>query len=271
MSAPQLLLLVVAYGNRSEVRDFCLTIHDQFDRSAVRIAVCDNSPDREEGFDFGADVATKRPDNPGYWGGAMAALNEYSLLHPEMPDWIAITNTDLCYVTPDVLGILSDHSSSSPLVIAPRITEGEIEKNPHVVTARPAWRLSVNHLLTISPGIAAGYLVASRAKFWVGVKVRAGRKMPLAMSGTRMHSPYGALIFFNSAFFSASAVWPRVPLLAEEWAVGQMAIERSAPVIFEPRIWVRHEAHQTTGRMSSRRRAATLSRAFEFIWAKARP
>jgi len=271
MSAPRLLLLVVAYGNRRGVRDFCMTMRGQYDQSVVHIAVCDNSVDGEEGFDFASDVTIERPDNPGYWGGAMAALNEYSRLHPEMPDWIAITNTDLCYVTPDVLDILSDHSSSSPLVIAPRITEGEIEKNPHVLTARPPWRLFVNHLLTISPGIAAGYLVASRAKSWVGAKLRAGRKMPLAISGTRMHSPYGALIFFSSAFFSTSNVWPHVPLLAEEWAVGQMAMERSAPVIFEPRIWVRHEAHQTTGGKNSRRRAAMLSRAFEFIWATARP
>ena len=270
MAEPQLLLLAVAYGNRAKVRDFCITIRGLYDPEMVHIAVCDNSPDRDGDFEFASTVATTRPDNPGYWGGALAALDAYCRHNAVMPEWIAITNTDLDYKSADMLQVLSSHASSSPLVIAPRITEGMIEKNPHLLAPRPRWRLWVNHLLTYSTSIAFGYIAASRLRSYVRSKNGGERKKALAPSGTRMYSPYGALIFFNAAFVSARPLWPNVPLLAEEWAIAEMAIERLAPVTFEPGIWVRHEPHQTTGTKVSRRLATMLSRAFEFIWETAR-
>lgn len=267
MTGSPLLLLLIAYNNGDEVRDFIDHARRRLGDS-VSIAVCDNSLQPDEIGFADADVAVHRPENPGYWGGGMAALEAYRAAGNFEPSWVGLSNTDLTFERTDTIELLNEWGVDRPLVVAPRITEGEdrVEKNPHLSRARSTTRLKLNHLATATPRLAYMYLVLTAAKYHAARAVgRVPSLVDLPSRGTAMHSPYGALIFMNRRFLEAATIPDHVPLLAEEWAIADGARRIGAKVVFEPGIHVLHDPHTTTGPKVGMGRAHMLSTAFKFI------
>ena len=153
MTRPEsVVFLLVAYGNLAEVERFVAETRRAEPSSAVSFAVCDNSPtsvptsleDRDD------VVLVRRPDNPGYLPGGLAALKTWVSATGGLPDWAVLSNTDLTTESSGLLDVLAEHDPTRPLVLAPRITEGEarIEKNPHLRLARSPRRHRLNHVVT---------------------------------------------------------------------------------------------------------------------------
>ena len=261
--------LLVAYRNMEAVDQYI----DQLDRlrspsTSYVFGICDNSPEPASSRHARrSDVYTvERPDNPGYLDGARAALDSMPSALRDRATWVALSNTDLSFVSSDPVEILKALGADRPLLVAPRISEddGAIEKNPHVVIPRSPARHRLNHLMTYTPSMAIGYLLLSRGRHLLQLR-RPTDSRPPADPGQIMYSPYGALIFFSRAFMDAPGLPAGVPLLAEEFAIAEAARRAQAPVVYEPRIHVDHVAHSTTGPKVSRPRAAMLSRAFAYV------
>jgi hypothetical protein len=87
----------------------------------------------------------------------------------------------------------------------------------------------------------------------------------VAPSGTRMYAVYGAIIVFSRGFLSRVDLPEHVPLLAEEFAIAEVARRADVPITFEPRLHMHHDPHTTTGPAVTPRRAAMLSKAFRYI------
>jgi GT2 family glycosyltransferase len=262
-------VLLVGYGNLPEVEAFIEQVRRLEPSPAIRFAVCDNSPTAQptsipERTDT---VFVRRPDNPGYLEGGLTALRASSDRRGGLPDWAILSNTDLTFESAHLLEVLAEHDPATPLVLAPRITEGDarIDKNPHLLSARSPGRHRLNHQLTRTPALAFGYLVLSRVKLEIRLR-RAGRHDagPAAV-GSEMYSPYGAMLIFSRGFLERDALPADVPITAEEYVVAEQARREGAPVLFEPRIHVHHEPHTTTGPKVSWPRAVRLSRAFAYI------
>lgn len=266
---PDIIWLLIAYNNMADVDSFV----DQLDQlrgptARYLFAICDNSSthvrSRHEGRH---DVFTvERGDNPGYLDGARAALDAVPAEVKDRVGWVALSNTDLTFVSGDPSDILCRFPAGAPLVVAPSISEddGAIEKNPHVLVPRSLARHRINHAVTCTPALARGYLLLSWGRHQLRLS-RPAETGEVAPQGLRMYSPYGAMIFFNRAFVQHPGLPAGVPLLAEEYAIAEAARHVGAPVLYEPEIRVAHDAHTTTGPKVGRARAAMLTKAFAYI------
>lgn len=276
MTAPESIeFLLVAYGNLTDVEQFVDHVRQVEPSPAIRFAVCDNSQtsgvtEMEGRTDV---VLVRRPDNPGYLPGGLAALQASVREHGGLPDWAILSNTDLTIESTDLVTVLGDYDPRTPVVLAPRITEGaaRIEKNPHLLRSRSRMRHRVNHYVTLTPWLAYGYLVLSRIRLALRTRryARGTGARTTAAAGSTMYSPYGAMIVFSRGFLERDALPPDVPITTEEYVVAERARREAAPVVFEPRIHAYHDAHTTTGPKVSWPRAVRLSRAFAYIYADA--
>lgn len=264
------LVLLVAYGNHIEVESF-VAHAKQVLGPHVEYAVCDNSANPKEDFLDGVTgvTLTTRSDNPGYLEGALVAMEAWRESHGALPDWVILSNSDLEIVSAGVLEELARYQPDTPVVLAPRITEGKesVEKNPHVVEPRTPVRHRMNAYAAFTPGLAFLYLAAAavKRKFRLLLSRDAEAWRQSYPAGTQFYSPYGAVVVFSRGFFSLASLPRNVPLLAEEYFIAEAAANIQAPVIYEPRIHFHHSAHSTTGPKLTRRRAKGISRAFRAI------
>jgi len=272
MTAPRSVeFLLVAYGNPTEVVEFVDHVRMVEPGPEIRFAVCDNSPaPHATALDERTDVVlVRRPDNPGYLPGGLAALRASVQERGALPDWAILSNTDLTFESTDLTAVLGDYDPLDPVVLAPRITEGtaRIEKNPHLLVPRSLRRHRVNHYATLTPSLAYGYLMLSRVR--LAVRTHRARRLTQprtsVSAGSTIYSPYGAIMIFSRGFLDRDALPSDVPITAEEYAVAERARREGAPVVFEPRIHVHHDPHTTTGPKVSWPRAVRLSRAFTYI------
>lgn len=266
-------ILLVAYGNMQEVDTFVDHARAMLGQG-ISFAICDNSPQAVISRHCGDPqvTITMRPDNPGYLEGALVALEARTLATEERPDWIVLSNTDLRFETTNLRQRLAAYNASAPLVIAPRVTEGQrrIEKNPHLATRRTLRRLRLNSLIAATPLSAMAYQTGALLRGSLRQGVSRLREVPdewarIHPAGTRFYSPYGAIIIFSRGFFEAGGLPRNVPLLAEEYFIAEAALEYDAPVIYEPDIHVHHSANTTTGPRVTLRRARRTSAAFRAI------
>jgi GT2 family glycosyltransferase len=275
---PELLWLLVAYGNMPEVDRYVDDLRRLPHSEQFRFAICDNSsvptPSRHAGA---ADVdVVIRPDNPGYLEGALVAM-ESATARGAAPDWVALSNTDLEICSGNPLDALREWRPDSPVVIAPRITEGAgmTEKNPHLVRPRTLRRHAINAKVTSMKAGALAYTALHAVRWKISQALGTSRHDTTEWDaahpdGTRFYSPYGALMFFSRGFFEAGGLPHGVPLLAEEYFIAETARELGAPVVFAPAIHVHHTPHSTTGPKVTRLRADLLTTAFRAVHDHAR-
>jgi GT2 family glycosyltransferase len=265
------LLLVVAFNNYASIDLFLDSLGVPSSDATFEVAVCDNSPAAGYWRPIHRAVQTfvVRPDNPGYLEGALTALSAHVDRIGFLPEWVVLTNTDLTLIPDDIARVLVAHGDADlPIVLAPRITEGSVEMNPHLREAHPFWRHALNRVLTGLTPLAYSYLCLSYLKGRARARWFAQSKgsRPLARTGELMYSPYGAMVIFSRGFFRRVAVPRSVPLFAEEFAIAEAARRAKVPIVYEPRIHVEHAPHSTTGRRVSLARAALIREAFRYIW-----
>lgn len=265
----RVLFLIVAYQNHAEVDEFIKMTRRLPNSRRVAFSICDNSTSNSVSLGSTDVTLTRRPDNPGYLEGALAALETFVRDNGAMPDWIFLANTDLTFESAEFWDGLNGYNASEAVLLAPRVTETEsrLDKNPHQQEPYSAGRLAVNALLTSTNSLAYGYLTLSALRDRYGARAP---KRPVASNrrdgASTMYAPYGAIVGFSRAFFEANDLPRNVPLFAEEFAIAEVARRSHVPVVYEPRIHVHHHAHATTGLLGSRRQAALLRVAFRYIW-----
>lgn len=273
-----LLWLLVAYQNLEQVDEFVDHLRALPGSERFAYAICDNSPTTgtSRHADAADTVVLARPDNPGYLEGALVGLDAYREAGA-LPGWVTISNTDLDFRTGNPLTALAAYDPADPLVLGPRITEGDslIEKNPHVLQRRSLGRLRANAAVAWSPLTAMLYQVGSLWRWRLSHRRGTtrhdssdwARRFP---AGSRFYAPYGAAIFFSRGFFEAGGLPRNVPLLSEEYFVAEAAADAGAPVLYEPGIHAHHAAHITTGPKVSLSRARRTSHAFRTVHRDAR-
>lgn len=270
---PDLVWLLVAYKNMSEVDLYVDHLRRLPGSERFRYAICDNSPLPVPSRHAGApevEIVT-RTDNPGYLEGALVALGA-ATDGDRLPDWIALSNTDLDIRSGDPLEVLSQWSRDVPVVVAPRITEGETmtEKNPHLLHRRSKRRHAVNAVATSTRASSLAYTGMHALRWKLSHRFRTSRHATTAWQddhpdGMHFYSPYGALMFFSRGFFTAGGLPRDVPLLSEEYFIAEAALEHGAPVVYAPGIHAHHTPHSTTGPKVSVARADGMTRAFRAI------
>lgn len=264
------LFLIVAYNNHDEVDEFISRCRALPDAPRFAFSVCDNSETGETPLGVPGMTLVRRPDNPGYLEGALVAFEAFAREQGALPDWIFLTNTDLTIETLDLCKVLDSYEASQRMLLAPRITETGmlIDMNPFLICRRSDWRLALNAILASTVSLAYGYILVS--EFGFQRERRRRKRQTLGRQAELMYAPYGAMIGFSRAFLEAEALPRNVPLLAEEFVIAEVARRAGVPIFYEPGIHVHHNAHATTGPMMTRRRAAQLHVAFQYIWRYAR-
>lgn len=263
-ATPDVLFLLVVYNNHDEVQRWISEV--SCDRAcSVAFAICDNSPIARS-WEPAAGVPVSlvaRPDNPGYLEGGLVALEHYVASVGRMPPWIFLSNSDLVFGPAGLGAVVSlKFEPDIPVIIAPRITEitSSLERNPHIRSPRSRFRLWANRLVTWYTPMAYLYLIASE------LRLHRAKRGPRSVPGELMYAPYGAMVCFSRGFLEGFKIPRNVPLLAEEWAIAEVARNGGVPVVFEPRIHVYHRSNATTGPPVSWRRAVLLRRAFWFMY-----
>lgn len=263
-----LLWLLVAFNNMEEVETFIETAPAGDGGRSNAFAVCDNSSVSTVSPRLAArsDVLLiQRPDNPGYLEGGLAALDAYVARHG-MPKWVALSNTDMEFVTGDPWPEL-EKIVESKAIVAPRITEGadEKERNPHMLHRRTRRRIRA---AAVVGGSTIGALVY-QAVYQLRRRIRSkgaprGHVETYVHPSMRKHmyAPFGAQIYFSGEFLTKVGLPRRVPLFTEEYFIAETARQAASPIIYVPSIHVRHIGHATTGTAYSIRRARLLSQAF---------
>ena len=266
--APDILFLIVIYGNHDVASTFVQTQSAKY--ISASFAISDNSPRTEQNelHALASHVVVRRPDNPGYFGGAMAAYAAHcEKSSAPRPDWVVICNTDLSFDIHELVEALASHSNlaNAMSIIAPRIRElpSGRELNPHIRHRPPARWYRLRGVLGRSVVLCWFYLLASRLMHCLR---RSPRTVVTSVpNGASMFAPHGSFIVFSRPMIDCASEFARVPLLAEEYAVALASLRCRAAITLDTSVTVTHCPHSTTGSAISLFRARLLRRAFRYI------
>jgi GT2 family glycosyltransferase len=261
---------------------------------SVQIVLVDNSEKHSSKklFDLiraeNPDVLCVRPPrNLGYFGGASFGFNTF-LSTGQGFDWVIVSNVDVEFHSP---GFFANLGTMEPMedvaVVAPSIlsTLSHHDQNPFIRERPSRTRMRFYQLLYRSYHLLNIYEVLAKAQHLAGSAITANLHWLSAVlrqtsgqmlnQGTGMHdripiyAPHGACIVFSKAFFARGGSL-EVPffLYGEEIYIAETARSLGLQVIYETRLQVRHDEHQSTGRGSlflSRQAAKYLRETTDYL------
>jgi GT2 family glycosyltransferase len=231
------------------------------------MVVVDNSTDEREMarlraaavIDERVDVA-EAPSNLGYFGAAHLWV---SGRHGSVPEWTIVSNMDIeladTYFVSRLLAM-----DDSAAVLAPHIVGSPAGRpgNPHLST-RPNVK-QVRRLVRYqsSPALAQAYVLVSEL-----LQRLPHRSADDQRTRRPIYSAHGSFIPIHRSFFESGGTLAHpVFLFGEEMTIAEQCRKLGLTVQFEPTLRAVHHAHQSTGRLRSRRVLAAQVEAARYCY-----
>lgn len=242
-----ILFLTSHFQNEAEVRAFTDHVLSLRHSSSLFIAIADNSRNlspipRKEVF-----VITP-PRNLGYLPGCAHAFEAWLAEHGALPEWVAVTNTDL-RLAPDFL--LRLETLALPLaasVIAPDILlPGGARQNP-LLRERPSARTMQTYArLMQGVAFAAMFELTVRARHMF----RAFSPPQKCDTGpASIYAPHGSLVLFRRTFFERGGrLTYAARMYGEEIHIAEQARRAGVGVVWCRDLVAHHFEHSTTSRV----------------------
>jgi GT2 family glycosyltransferase len=275
MQSPTVLTICINYHNEEETIGFVRGVLRQEGDQAQTVIVVDNSvPPKTDNplrraLDSDARISIMYPGrNLGYFGGAAWALRKYAS-RLGLPEWIIVSNTDICLVQPDFLAHLREFHSAAPHAIVAPAIYSELSKrdlNPYMRTRPTRSRMKRLKLLFRYLPVASTYHILAFAKAFLLKNYRNLRSATVARAGSvvnanqktllpqQIYAPHGSFVVFSRRYFESGGTLDHgVFLCGEEFFIAETARRLGLQVIYDPRLAVIHKEHATLGRYTSRR------------------
>ncbi len=246
----QVLFLVNHYHNHSEIEEFLEQLEQVFTASAYKVAVliCDNSG----GFALHKDYSIEShvvvpPKNMGYLGGCAYGFKHW-LSNNEVPDFVAVSNTDL--QLPASLPQLFEGLKPSIGLVSPRVEDNNgYQQNPHLLKRLDAATLARYMQIFKFPLVGALYLFLNQVKR----KVQPHQKSlsPDRLGLRAVYAAHGSIFFLTRSFFDRGGKLDDWLLLyGEELYIAEQLLKLDLEAVCDTRITVIHKAHSTTRLLS---------------------
>ncbi len=277
MTGPLLWLIAVNYHREAETRSFVKAFRALDEANRMQILVVDNTEESNKSqllhqFDSpNGSVRVLRPGkNIGYFGGAAWGLKK--LLEKDvLPDWVAVSNTDICPVDKDFLQILAGISAQQPAsVVAPAITAmpSGRQQNPYMRKRLTYARMVINVLLFRSTFLYGVWEKISGLKHsvtnWFRKKMGS---LSLCLEPCLLYAPHGSFILFHRSYFEEGGNLDfGAFLFGEEIFIAETARRLGLEVHFEPALALIHQEHAATGLLKNKRMVQYLSESADYLF-----
>jgi GT2 family glycosyltransferase len=265
VSTQTFLLLCVKYGVDKETERYLESIQTLQSRNGLRVLVVDNTVDGSWARSAHSDYqAVQAPGNLGYFGGARYGLSLYLQQNP-LPDWVVVSNVDLCIDDPLFLERLAWLGSVPNLgAVAPRIRSSltGMDQNPYLRVRPSALRMHLYKWLFRSWLILNVYEVLGtlfhRVRSAIGSVRLASSRLP---SRETIYAPHGSFLIFSRNYFDRGGTldFPEF-LFGEEIYIAENMRALGLQVVYEPSLQVTHQEHHSTKLFKSRTVAQYLAR-----------
>jgi GT2 family glycosyltransferase len=220
---------------------------------------------------FGNAEVLESSENRGYFGAARFALDHYLAKGGVLPTWVIVCNHDVTIEGPEFFARLLREDSDAVGVIAPRV-----QREPSRSDQNPFMRNRPGRLRWAQLRLVGS--VYALAKFWDWLWRRKAslkswfearlNKSTSDMNAKRefIYAPHGSLIIFSRRFFEAGGYLDKdLFLYGEEISVAEMCRSLRLPVLYEPRLRVLHNEHQSTGKALSRFTFKCQKKAIQYL------
>lgn len=264
-SSVSVLFVSTHFRNGEELSGFAEHLA-RLDRGAMRIAmaVADNSGDLSHRLHPAAGVY--RPGrNLGYLSGCAFALEQWVRDHGVLPEWVAVTNTDIelaeDFLTRlETLALPADAGVVAPDIVLP----GGARQNP-LLRDRP------------SPQAMRTYARLMRrlvfsAVFEISVRLRHVFRSyapddDASHAVIPIYAPHGSLMLFRRSFFERGGILAYGTMMyGEEIHIAEQARRAGVGVVWCPELVARHFEHSTTSKVSVFMRTEWRAESAEHLW-----
>lgn len=276
---PSILTICVNYNNYEETACFIEKLLGQkgnFNQIAI---VVDNSENPladgplQEMLNKHSKIRLYTPNkNLGYYGGATFGLCEYSKFS-SLPDWIIVCNTDIDLINHDFLSSFFNlYAGTHHAIIAPAIysTLSKVDQNPFMLR-RPStvkmhfykwiYRYYPTYVIYESLAFIKKKLRLSIRTYPVVTNCGGGDKTFQAVPRP-IYAPHGSFVVFHRSYFEAGgSLNYSVFLFDEEVFIAESARRLGLIVTYDPRLFVLHREHASTGVLENRKKYTYLREA----------
>jgi len=266
----RVLVICVNYYNEEETCAFVKQVLKQKESIPVNVVIANNNESNER--DFILNACAKANDrvalfntgeNLGYFGAANHALLRYCQESP-LPEWVIVSNTDICFEDDEFFVMLIEVSGNRPHeIIAPSIISLKtgLNQNPHRRKRPSRLRMHSYKWIFRNYHVANGYsnLGLIKAK----IKRALHHASKLASQAGRplsIYAPQGSFVIFNRKYFECGGDFDYGSvLMGEEIFVAETALRLGLKVSFIPQLRVIHREHSTTWVLRMNRELQYLS------------
>lgn len=249
-----ILYVAVNYGTSGHAQHFveCL----ERDPHDARLIVVDNTEaERRVPLSINPTLADviydcPAPQNLGYFGGARYGVSSLWARKVDA-DWTVVSNVDVIFDSAQVRATLDQYDTATVGIIAPAImSEPAMEELNPFMRIRPSPMRMRAYKIIFSR--YAGYVAYS----WLSrlIRRRAWSGRPRGIPCDEMiYAPHGAFMIFSREYFKRGGNLDHLPFLfGEEITVAEQARALSLPVLYCPRIRLRHEQHASMSKLPTR-------------------
>lgn len=241
------LFLTAHFHNEAEVRAFTDHLLALRRFSSLFIAIADNSGNLGPISRKGVFVV-KPPRNLGYLPGCAAAFEAWLAERGTLPEWVAVTNTDL-RLAPDFLERLErlDLPPAASVIAPDILLPGGSRQNP-LLRERPSARTMRTYArLMQGVAFAAMFEMTVRARH----VFRAFAPPPKCDTGpSSIYAPHGSLVLFRRTFFERGGrLTYAARMYGEEIHIAEQARRAGVGVVWCRDLVAHHFEHSTTSRV----------------------
>ena len=259
-SATIALLITVNYKSEQSTLDLLASLQRLNGFESLNLVIVDNCSGDDSISRLRLAIAAHSnvqllvsENNRGYFGAARLGLDHFLVQGHELPEWIIVCNPDVIVPDTDFLVHLSAQDWRSVGVLAPRVTAlANREQNPFLEKRPNYWRRLTMRFYASSYVclLAWDWLSRQKQKLQAVTALSVPRK-----NGVRraIYAGHGSFLIFSRKFFECGGHLDDSPFLfGEEITVAENCRRLVLPVIYEPKLRVVHEEHQSIGTRVSR-------------------
>jgi len=258
-----LLVICVNYNSDEDTLSFTKDLLSQKNSQDIHVLIADNST--RSGFGQSLELPKSLLSqvsifdcdrNLGYFGAAAKALNSF-LLTNALPNWVAVSNTDLSLSDRDfVTRLTAIVELENCAIVAPAIQSSLTgrDQNPYMKSRPSKARMHFYKHTFASPILTAIYLFLSDVKRVFRGKPQSRNVDLIRTSGTQeaIYAPHGSFILFTRKYFEAGGTLNHGTFLyGEEIFVAETARSLGLAVRYNPSLKLVHREHTTTKQVGS--------------------
>jgi GT2 family glycosyltransferase len=253
MNQPEILIIGVIYNTYPETLRYLESIAAPANGSITLILV-DNSimaapgdfKEKIRQYSFLHYITTGK--NLGYFGGARAGLKHYLSEHDRYPQWILVTNVDICFSPGFFDRLVRENAPENLGIIAPSIVSQKwnTDYNPKITNRYTIRKVRFYQYLYLNFMIQNVFFLGAYLKKWISGKRK--QKNNQNVEKRKIYAPHGSCMVFNKSYFKKGGTLD-LPnfLFGEEIFVAEACLRSGLDVVYDPGFIIYDHEHASVG------------------------